>query len=386
MADYAAVASIDFNGDFRDDVVALTESNSANVFMQQADGTLSLPIIYASLSVNRTNNILVKGDFNNDGLQDVAFHTKGSGSTFGGIGLLLSRTDQTPTFHQGYPALSDSAAQGMGDWASLDVDGDGNTDIVVLRGTADYNVYPECFYGCPNIDIFRGDGKGNFSKAGRIFLGLNATRELTTEDIDQDGLVDLIAVSQTSSTSLSGATVSVFRRLEGGGFSTASPLHLLRDYSPISFADLNGDGLKDSISGGEVHLRSADGTFGPALGLSMGTGYPNTAFVTDIDGNGASDIINHQFQGFDTIPFLAAYLQQDGVIQAPILIRDAPMTYGFKVSNHKRAYTSGDVNGDGCPDLVVAGGYDGVVLLHGRNCTPRTPRATGGNLAPLIRP
>ncbi len=386
MADYEAVVVGDFNGDLRDDIVALPRSNSAEFFMQMDGGVLAPPIIFRYGSENyRSNNLLLKDDFNNDHLPDVAFHTVDRNGAFGGVGLLLSRTQETPVFHQGYPELNFASGESIGDWASIDVDGDGNKDIVVLRGTDDYITYPECFQGCPNIQTLKGDGRGSFLKGDKIFLPFKVVRGLVTEDIDGDGIQDLVLSADDSVSPPYGTGVYSMKRLATGGLSNPVLLHRLAEHDHLSFADLNGDGRIDSIAGYEVHFRTATGDFGPPLGLAGWYPYPSTAFVADIDGNGQADVINHQFSDFGTYPFLAVYLQQDGVIQSPLLIQDAPLRYMFKVSYHKRAYAAGDVNGDGCQDMVIAGGYDGVILLHGKHCVPKPPRPTGGNLPPRLR-
>lgn len=374
IADDESVAALDINGDGRDDLVTFSSQGFVGVLLQQRDGTLSAPIAFSNgPETYRASIRWVLADFNEDRITDVAFETTDEHGTRGGVGLLLSRAGANPVFHQGYPAMGD-----LGDWASLDVDGDGHQDVVTLRSDSDPSSGWETnFY--LHYEILHGDGKGNFGRRQIGRLDLDAFIHVALAvDIDGDGLDDLVFSTYEPGNQLPGR-LWVSHRLSGGGLGPLRELHSLQGWHPVVFGDLNGDGLLDTIAGTEIHFREQDGSFSDAQYLATYNSVQITPHIADFDGDGLDDLVNHQFEGFFSIPFLAVYMGGGGTLQAPFRIYDPPYNHMFKVSPHRYPYASGDFNGDGCRDLAVAVGYDGVAVLDGYNCVGR-PRGTGGKL------
>ncbi|WP_162315329.1 FG-GAP repeat domain-containing protein [Pseudoxanthomonas yeongjuensis] len=392
VAIYDDVVSGDFNGDGRTDLVALANQNFVDLILQTSSGTLAAPITFSAGVINySTAKLIVVDDFNEDGIKDVAFDTVSDDGYRGGVGLLLSRAGQVPSFKQGYPALAYMSCDSPGDWTSLDVDGDGHKDIVVAGGCPEHLNASQgsCNSNyCLIYQVLHGDGRGNFGRPTyAIAEGLEGgMSEIMVEDVNRDGLLDLVFVG-TESDPYAGS-VRVAYRLPGGGLSPLHELHALlgnlTSETHIIFGDVDGDKRRDTVSGDEIHLRNADGTFGEALGLAMNFSYPITPFIADFNGDGLDDLVNHQFEDFDLIPYLAVYLGKGGDLNPPIRFYDPNPDWGhaFKVSYDRYPYAAGDFNQDGCLDLAIAVGYDGLAILDGVNCIPRPRRLTGGNLPP----
>lgn len=388
LADYQAVASGDFNGDARVDLVALTHANTVDLFLQRPEGGLAEPIVFRFGSASYpARKILLTDDFNGDHLPDVAFHTTDAQGRSGGVGLLLSRQGDTPVFRQAYADRAEADNLRAIDWASLDVDGDGFNDIVVARneGFGFAPVAPCLTPTCPTIEVLHGDGAGNFGRARKTYLDLtDQLFQLVTEPLDDDRLRDLVLVVGRVTSEQPAGRVLGSRRLAGGGLGALQLLHSVPVMQHLYFGDITGDRRNDSVMGGQIHLRLENGQFGGTRQLAMQTGMPATPLLADLDNDEKIDLVNHQAANVSSTPYLAVYLQRDGTLQAPFEVRDVAMPHGFKISTGMSPYAAADWNSDGCTDLAVAAGYDGVVILDGRNCPPK-PHPTGGNLPPRLR-
>jgi hypothetical protein len=147
------------------------------------------------------------------------------------------------------------------------------------------------------------------------------------------------------------------------------------DYGPgayfpdfIAIGDVNGDGIPDLVVaseceiggcyGGEVSvlLGNGDGTFQAAVAYSSGGIDAASVAIADLNGDGIPDLVvaSDQCQGCTgSISVLLG--NGDGTFQAAVFYNS-----GFTGAT---SVAIGDVNGDGIPDLIAAGGSDVGVLL-----------------------
>ncbi|NLF32784.1 MAG: hypothetical protein GX591_18080 [Planctomycetes bacterium] len=204
------VTAGDFNGDGKLDVVTgigSTIDKSVNVFLGQGDGTvgnrvmtpLSMPIM-----------AIVAGDFNSDGLSDVAV-SSGNGNQ---VQVLLRAAGgaafETPVTY-GFPGYASSLLYD-------DFTGDGVADLAVGTSTT--------------TSILSGAGDGTFGAAATYSVaGLQ-----DAADINGDGRLDLIGVS--------GGQVGVDYGLPGGGFGYGES-YAVGSPDAAVVADFDGDGLPD---------------------------------------------------------------------------------------------------------------------------------------------
>ena len=186
---------------------------------------------------------------------------------------------------------------------------------------------------------------------------------------------------------------------------TAAPYN---GFTPLAFADLNGDGNVDMIGSafqGEfgigvltVSLGNGGASFQPPVGAYLGYPFPVTAVaVADLSGDHKADVVAAEgdvgilvflgngdgtfqapkslFASYQTEALAIADLNGDGKPDLVFTTSDTPPTvqvalgngdgtFGTPVSYSVEAWDSvaiGDVNGDGIPDIVT----DGITILFG---------------------
>jgi FG-GAP-like repeat len=119
------------------------------------------------------------------------------------------------------------------------------------------------------------------------------------------------------------------------------------DYSVpcLSTADFDRDGRLDFVYDGIVYLGRGDGSFR----ISSYPGYSSIdCAVTDLDGDGALDLVSTSFYPSGLLYQLG---HGDGTFAAPVYVNDDGRGQGF---------VAGDLDGDGRADLVISVGsnYD----------------------------
>lgn len=202
------------------------------------------------------------------------------GDGAGATGLTATHTFNTPapgagSFGPGADIGTDtldstSAAFG-------DVDGDGNSDLVIGGLTVNR--------------LFPGDGAGGFSAGADISSDTNNTRAIALEDVDNDGDRDIVAGNS--------AAVNRLYLNDGSGSFTGSDIAPLdrHDTLAVVFGDVDGDNDPDLIAGNytldrnRLYLNDGSGNFG--TGSDITTDELNTTSIAagDVDGDGDLDIV-----------------------------------------------------------------------------------------------
>ncbi|MGB9455823.1 MAG: FG-GAP-like repeat-containing protein [Bryobacteraceae bacterium] len=183
--------------------------------------------------------------------------------------------------------------------ALADVNGDGKADLIAITQIPNGTTTDE---GTPGIWVFFGNGDGTFQPGKRQALNVTAymygTTSFAVGDLNNDGKLDLVI-------SLLADLTIVVALGNGDGTFTELPQPDQFNYAngPVALADLNGDGKLDLIlapslvyqyvdAGVNVALGNGDGTFLPATyfdALNV-PGYATVA-VGDINGDGIPDIV-----------------------------------------------------------------------------------------------
>jgi hypothetical protein len=288
----------------------------------------------------------VVGDFNGDGIADIAVTNKTSGT----VSVFLGNGDGTFT-------LKSSPATGSLPWgiAAGDFNGDGKLDLVVANS------------GGGTVSVLLGNGDGTFQTAVPYSAG-SSPFWVAVADFNGDGKLDM-AVANSG-----GTTVSVLLGKGDGTFQAAVPYTVGTSPKFVAVADFNEDGRPDLVVANfgsttvSVLLGNGDGTFGAQATFTVGSA-PLSIAVADFNGDGKPDMAVAN-DGSNTLNVLLG--NGDGTFQTQA-------TYATGVNPN--SVTIGDFNGDGVADLAVANqtGNTVGVLLGNSNGTfqAQTTYATG---------
>ncbi len=311
-APYSHVA--DFNGDGFADVLAPSTQTCTNgtcmynaglfLYMNNGSGGLDAPVrLAATLEGGSFLDVaqqVVVSDFNGDGKLDIALLNNDTGVT-----ILYGNgngTFQTPV-NISLPA----STQGYATLAEADFDVNGTQDLAAMT------------YDGKLVLLFN-DGKGNFTQQSvtidTVASGIETT-SLTVGDFNADGRPDIAWVEQSFS---SGSTDFVMSA-----------------------------------------LNTAKGVFSAKheVGGLQGTSY-NLAFVrsADLDLDGKSDLVAWEVQIVEDccsdLPVMAYYSNGNGTFTSGTTVAST--------SSEDVGVT--DINGDGNPDILIAG-YEGVEVYTG---------------------
>lgn len=389
------IVSADFNRDGKPDVVALNSNNVLSIVLGSGNGAFGASKTIATLPANTAGSgvLMVAGDFNGDGNQDVAVMP----SPGNVVRVFLGHGDGT---FAGPVNIADGLPS-AGDLQVGDFNGDDKSDIVVANGDS--------------VAVLLGKSSGIFASPIVTKTGLGAPDHLVLAlgDVNRDSHLD-IAANDTfgSSQVLLGA---------GTGHFTLEPTFTsanLPDAVPtgIAISDFTGDGIPDlaistnadvsafflgqtclipGYGDGTFNLNSMTCTsapyvFGQMLEANL-NGKPDLVFASDpltvqfnngkgiltqstyatgggpmalgdFTGDGRQDIVEGTLGGVQVVVNSGS-----GVLRAPLSISDiaGPWTASMIMN-------SSNFNGDGYADLAVVDYFDehgfiepGIDLLLG---------------------
>jgi hypothetical protein len=301
------------------------------------------------------------GDFNGDGIPDLAIVNSGNGySPDGSVTILLGNGDATFRTAGSFPAGTNP-----GSVAVADFNGDGKDDIVTTNFA--YSFGGHYINGQileSDVRVFLSNGDGTF-QAAQVFAAGKGCSSVVVADFNGDGIPDL-AVGDGGSIFFADDTVSILRGKGDGTFQAPEAYHL--GYLPISsvaVGDFNGDGSPDIAVASQydssfisVLLGKGDGTFQPPQNYPTSLG-GKTMAVADFNRDGHVDLA--VASGGGRLSILLG--NGDGTLQPA---QNYAVAGGGSV-------VAGDINRDGYPDLAVAGiANPGTVkiLLNDANWPP----------------
>ena len=328
----SALVTADFNSDGIPDI-AISNLNPVGgtyvltIYLGNGDG--SFQTVLPSRETGASPAALVAGDFNNDGLTDLAV----ANSVSNNVTILLGNGDGT--FHVAVTA----PATGVGPSAivSADFNSDGNADLAVTNQSDN------------TVVILLGDGKGGFAEpaATRPVTGYFPTAA-ATGDFNGDGRMDLAVANYFAD------NMTILLGNGDGTFSVgASPVTgVYPDW--VAIGDFNADGKLDLAITNQYQatltILLGDGKGGFAAPAAPGylppiTGSaPSSVSVGDIDGDGAADLVVTNQGGSSITLFMG---KGDGTF-----ITGQTLSTGS--GSAPRSAAIKDFNGDGYPDIAAA--------------------------------
>ncbi len=277
-------------------------------------------------------------DFDGDGLPDLV--TGNSFLTAGLSSVSILRNTSSGNNISFAPKLDITTGGLSGAVAVADIDGDGKPDIISGSVTDE------------NISVYRNTSTpGTLSFAPKVnFPGGDGPDRMSVADFDGDGRPDLAVVHVFSN------AVTMLRNTSStGAISFAAKIDIATGLVPISVAsgDIDGDGKADLAVISEVGKKlavfrntSTSGNISfAAFNEFPGTFSPDAIAIGDIDGDNKLDIAVSDNQS----TVFSVYRNTSSIGSVSFATRNDFL------SEPGRSITLGEMNGDGKPDLIVAG-------------------------------
>lgn len=284
---------------------------------------------------------IASGDFDGDGKVDVV-KVNGSVTSGKGADVYLNSSSGNGNFSFG-SAYNLSSSNDVGSVVVEDFNNDGKLDIAIGDNSSSNAV-----------QVFKNSstsGSLNFNTSSTTTVGASYVNRLTTADVNNDGLQDIIyAGSYASTISVALNTTSS----SGGSITFGSAQTLISGLSGCRgfvIGDLNNDGADDIITAESTYKawinNNTSSTISFASGFSIASGnYGWSSLIRDLNNDGSNDLIMSQLNSSGPKLFENSY--SSGTISASHFgtaqdLSSASSQDGVLIS---------DISGDGMPDLV----------------------------------
>ena len=363
---YARAQAIDLNGDGYPDLVALDLVNNALfVYINNHKGGFNDPIenditLSTGATFNSNGGDALAVDVNHDGIPDLVvtgFYAAENNYTYtttvsvltmlgNGDGTFAAPlAEQTATFNG-------DIGEEYGQLTGGDMNKDGNFDLVMPVSGHDNSYNFECF-----IQVLTGNGDGTFQmKLPNAFTATAIPSMMDTgysahavADVDGDGIPDVLYSASTDG--------NVYLAKGNGDGTLQAPTlvsNLLGNYIngsalTVNIADVNGDGNLDIIGyhGGftVVLLNQGKGVFSTSpIQLVSGLAGVIEPVPADFNNDGTIDLVMVDMDS----GLVGFYPGANGSFQGVTAVAPkGESAAGFF------AYSAGDVNGDGTPDILA---------------------------------
>jgi hypothetical protein len=326
------VASIDFNGDGRADVVTRMGDQTVLVWMTAADGTLSRTPVTAYVGQGVAD--VAVGDATGDGKPDLIIADR----SIGRLAVVPSNGDgplQAAIITSQLWASPEQLLTG-------DFNRDGKLDVAVfsILGSA--------------AMVLAGDGTGRFGTELWRKFGISDGIRMAAGDLDGDGKLDLLFARKVPETP---TQYELYYGAGDGTFDAPVTMASPAGISRVVLADLDADGDAEIVSCEfepktlSVIVNNGSRTFGAAMPYAVGStqfGDPLDVMARDFTGDGKVDVVV-------TLPNsrqLATFPGNgNGSLSAPVLT----LVPRHSTTSAMLVYylAAGDYDGDGRVDLAT---------------------------------
>jgi enediyne biosynthesis protein E4 len=237
------------------------------------------------------------GDVNGDGLEDFYM-----ANAFADTGKIFIQQPDGHFIQKTQPAFEKDRYFESTGAVFIDVDGDGDLDLVVGSGGN------QAYAGSANLltRLYLNDGKGNFSRSTKgwpeVTINASCVKVL---DFDGDGLMDLFIGARVIPGHYGLKPASALLKNAGNGIfidvtkSLAPQLTDLGMVTDASWADVDGDGKPELILVGDwmpvTIMRFENGKFQKINELANSSGWWNSLTVADVNQDGFPDLVAGNF-------------------------------------------------------------------------------------------
>ncbi len=295
--------TLDFDEDGHVDMVQMDGLGTVNVRRGLGDGTFAETVRVGLMSLS---NEATFADLDHDRHLDLALATVNS--NFDSIALYFGARD------------------GLVDSLSVDLNSDGNEEILAINEAND------------RLKLLVGDNLGNFTRQSDLFTG-RAPKAVAVADLNGDGQLELITANRA------GRSLSVFSGSIATGY---VPLEFPLENGAIDVAaaDLDGDGnvdlvaLDDTANALWIYAGNGTDTLGTPVAMSLGD-EPGRLTLADATGDGKIDALV-------TLPQSNRLMILSGIGFQPV----SPPIYISLPSSPSDVQVV-DINDDGNPDVVA---------------------------------
>lgn len=340
----------DLNKDGKADLIE-SGTNGVTIMLGDGNGSFRTPQLMYGPSGSVEGPFAI-GDFNNDGIPDIASYDSFSDTDFY---IFFGNGDGT--FRLGMPLPPYTPGGAFGLPVAADLRGNGDTDLILaITGGG-------C--GSGGFEVLLGNGNGTFASTPATYSTGGFTYDITVADMNGDGKPDIVVANQE------GGSYSVLLNLGGGKF--AAPMNYMTPqgvaggyqsfYGPAGnyfVGDLTGNGRLDlsisSQAGVDVLINEGGGKLkAPGVvevdGWMEADGTPLPAFAVDLNRDGIPDLEsntsppgNYSCRSYE----LATIRLSEGGV--PFAGNGSFVSEGWSSS----IAGGGDFNGDGIPDLLMS--------------------------------
>lgn len=374
----------DFNNDTIPDLAVLNQdSGTVTVYLLNGDGTFRS---HQDFAVGPNPTGIAAGDFNHDHKMDLVTSNDDATDTPDSLSLLLGNGDGTFQAAKSVFGGSEPVAITVGDF-----DGDGNLDAATVTNDAITDPTKTSI----TVWITLGDGKGGFkSQIEETVIEdvqdgarhKQATK-IVASDFNHDGKTDLAFSERNGGFDVELGDVVLVTN-QGGGQFKDSPAGDVPVPTGLAVSDINQDGFDDilvSFSGchtpclGASYLRNNAGasfTYIPVVDLSDSQfGVPYGPSAGDVNGDGLKDmVVAAESLETNHVQLVVALQKADGTFSNPPIFVDTNRT-----GNNFHSTVTADLTKDGRVDMALSS-EDGVSTLVNtttiRGCpAPSTTRA-----------
>ena len=350
-----AVATGDFNGDSRSDLVVYNSDSTVSVLLGNPGGTFQ-PAQHSfaggwagpdSNSVGAATFSIAVGDFDRDGKLDLVIGDGGS------VRVLLGNGNGTFRPPTNIVVAADPIVGYDTSVAVGDMNGDGKLDLAaasVIMPSYDDT-------GSVYVNVVLGHGDGTFGPALSRYLDsyFPYSAWVSVADLNGDGKSDVATAFNTIQGSFVATVLGTTTGIGNPSYFTL-PDPATRRASLMAAGDVNADGKVDVVTVGgtpDVSVLLGDGTGSLANTQSYAAGsQPQSVAMADFTGDGKTDLVvgNRDAATVSVLPGTGG-----GAFGLPVPAATGTLPVGVAV---------GDFNGDGRADVASANaGSDNVSVL-----------------------